>query len=84
MEHCWINQNAKLCLGLFDAGKKIHYPFNPTNKCLFLFAIKGSINVSGIKLPQRDAIGIWETDKIDIECNDDCEFLLIETPINQK
>jgi hypothetical protein len=22
MEHCWINQNSKLSLGLFDAGKK--------------------------------------------------------------
>jgi redox-sensitive bicupin YhaK (pirin superfamily) len=84
LEHCWINQNAKLSLGLFDAGKKINYTFNPLNKCLFIFAINGSINISGITLPQRDAIGIWDTDKIDIECTEDCEFLVIETPVNQK
>jgi len=84
MEHCWINQNAKLSLGLFDAGQKVSYTFNPTNKCLFLFAIKGSITVSGNQLPQRDAIGIWDTNQVDIVCDEDCEFLLIETPINQK
>lgn len=84
IEHCWINQNAKLSLGLFDKGNKIDYSFNPTNKCLFIFAIRGNINISGIDLPQRDAIGIWETDHITIDCVDDCEFLIIETPINQK
>jgi hypothetical protein len=84
MEHCWINQNSKLSLGLFDAGNKIDYSFNSINKCLFVFAIKGNINISGIDLSQRDAIGIWNTDKIEIGCTDDCEFLIIETPINQK
>jgi len=84
MDHCWINQNSKLSLGLFDAGNKINYSLNPTNKCLFLFAIKGSINISEIILPHRNAVGIWETDTIEIDCIDDCEFLIIETPINQK
>jgi quercetin 2,3-dioxygenase len=84
LSHCWINQNAKLSLGLFDAGKKTEYSFNPVNKCLFLFAIQGNILVSGNILLERDAIGIWDTDKIEIECMHDCEFLVIETPINQK
>ena len=84
MEHCWINQNSKLSLGLFDAGNKITYTLNPTNKCLFIFAIKGDISVSGTPLPQRDAIGVWETDKLEIDCTGNCEFLVIETPINQK
>lgn len=28
--HCWINQNAKLSLGLFDEGQKIEYTFGWT------------------------------------------------------
>jgi quercetin 2,3-dioxygenase len=83
-EHCWINQNARLSLGLFNKGERISYEFNPSNKCLFVFAIRGSISINGNKLPQRDAIGIWETDKIEIACDEDCEFLIIEAPINQK
>jgi quercetin 2,3-dioxygenase len=84
MEHCWINQNARLSLGLFDKGQSVNYELNPTNKCLFVFGIRGIITVGGNKLPQRDAIGIWETKKIEIVCDEDCEFLIVETPINQK
>src|SRR4051794_23371583 len=84
MEHCWINQNSKMSLGLFDAGRTTSYTFNPVNKCLFVFAIRGSLSINGTALPQRDALGIWDTDHIDITCNDAAEFLIIETPVNQK
>lgn len=82
--HCWINQNAKLSLGLFDAGQRLSYSLNPVNKCLFIFVIDGSLSVSGHPLPKRDAMGIWDTDKIDLACEQDCEFLIVETPVNQK
>jgi len=84
LEHCWINQNTKMELGLFDAGQHITYTFNPTNKCLFVFLIEGSIDISGNTLQKRDAIGIWDTDSITIQCTTQSEFLIIETPINQK
>ncbi len=84
LEHCWINQNSKLSMGLFDVGQTINYHFNPTNKCLFVFAIKGDIKIAGMVIKERDAIGIWQTDTIDISCLQDSEFLIIETPINQK
>jgi quercetin 2,3-dioxygenase len=73
-----------MSLGLFDAGQEITYTFNPNNKCLFLFAIRGRLHVSGHPLPERDAIGIWDTGSIGISCTDAVEFLLIETPVNQK
>lgn len=84
LDHCWINQNAKLSLGLYDKGQAVSYAFNPVNKCLFVFAIKGSISIGSNKLNERDAIGLWETNRITVQCDDDCEFLIIETPINQK
>src|SRR5215218_9328832 len=55
LEHCWINQNTKLSLGLFDTGQTLTYAFNPVNKCLFVFAIKGSLSINDTPLPQRDA-----------------------------
>lgn len=82
--HCWINQNAKLSLGLFDAGSQVEYSFAPANKCLFVFAIKGAITISGHALPQRDALGIWDTDTVSIHCDEAAEFLIVETPVNQK
>ncbi len=84
LEHCWINQNAKLSLGYFDKGQSIDYHFRPENICLFIFVISGSIAVNDIKIPGRDALGVWDTDNISIRCEEESEFLVIETVINQK
>ncbi|MFT4093309.1 MAG: pirin family protein [Niabella sp.] len=83
-EHCWINQNAKLSLGFFDKGHQVDYNFRQENMCLFIFTISGSIAVNGQSLPERDAVGIWDTGSIHISCEEESEFLIIETVINQK
>jgi quercetin 2,3-dioxygenase len=83
-DHCWINQNAKLSLGYYDQDREIQYNFNPVNKCIFLFLIKGSISVNGTHLKIKDGLGIWDTDKFSIHCLELSEFLIIETPVNQK
>ncbi|WP_290795076.1 pirin family protein [Flavihumibacter sp. UBA7668] len=82
--HCWINQNAALSLGYFDTGKSLSYQLNPVNKCLYLFVIEGSVQIGETILNERDAIGVWDTNKIDINCLTNAQFLLIETPVNQK
>jgi|SRR5450631_1367106 len=83
-EHCWINQNARLSLGYFEKGRQIQYAFNPENKCIFIFQIEGDMLVNDIELQKRNAIGVWETDQIFVDCKDNSEFLIIETPVNQK
>ena len=82
--HCWINQNARLSLGYFEQGREIEYGFNPENKCIFIFLIEGGLKVNGIDLEKRNAIGIWETDHVQILCREEAEFLIIETVVNQK
>lgn len=84
MEHCWINQSAKLSLGSFDTAQELTYRFSPANKCLFIFLLEGQIRVDGTDLHPRDAIGVWETDTVPIHCEAGADFLIIETPINQK
>lgn len=84
LQHCWINQNAKLSLGYFDTAQEVNYTFNPTNKCLYVFSIEGKIRVDGTDINERDAIGIWQTDSVSIHCDAGAHFLIIETPINQK
>lgn len=83
-EHCWINQNARLSLGLFDEAQMVTYTLNPVNKCLFLFVIDGAVNVQDQTVNKRDALGIWETGELQLHTLGSCEFLLIETPVNQK
>lgn len=84
MGHCWINQNAKLSLGYYEKNETINYRFNSVNKCVFVFCINGNVAVADKLLSDRDAIGIWDTDEIKINCEAGSEFLVIETPINQK
>jgi quercetin 2,3-dioxygenase len=80
--HCWINQNARLSLGHFDTGETIQYALNPLNKAVFVVNISGTITVAGQSLANRDAVGIWETDLIDIQTEGEVRFLVIEMPVN--
>ena len=84
MDHCWINQNAKLSLGYFDETTTINYTLNPINKCIFIFCIEGGLDIEKKRLSKRDAIGIWNTSEFTLKCEKDSEFIIIETPINQK
>lgn len=84
LEHCWINQNAKLSLGYFDSAQEVIYHLNPVNKCLFIFSIEGKIRVDGTDIGEKDAIGVWETTTVSIHCDSRSHFLVIEAPINQK
>lgn len=84
LEHCWINQNAKLSLGYFGKGAIGEYRFSRVNKCLFIFLIEGAVTINGAGLHERDALGVWNTDHVSIHCDEASEFLIIETPINQK
>ncbi|GAB2945423.1 pirin family protein [Hymenobacter coalescens] len=80
--HCWINQNARLSLGYFEAGQVVPYRLNPTNKCVFLFVIEGEVRIGAETVPARDALGLWDAAEFSIECATESQFLLIEVPIN--
>ena len=81
-EHCWINQNAKISLGYFDAGSTIEYKFSPLNKCVYIFVMEGVLNTANEKIGKRDAIGFWETDSIALQTEEETEFIVIELPVN--
>ncbi|MPR37262.1 pirin family protein [Salmonirosea aquatica] len=80
--HCWINQNARLMLGYFDADQSVTHSFRPLNMALFLFAIEGTLCVGDQTLNRRDGLGIWDTSELTIDCTTDARFLLMEVPIN--
>jgi hypothetical protein len=46
--------------------------------------IEGSVQVGDTILQERDAIGVWDTNKVELNCLTNAQFLLIETPVNQK
>ena len=82
VEHCWINQNAKISLASFKTGEPAVYTFNPLNKCVFLFILEGNVSIHGKSVGKRDAMGIWDTSEINIAIEQDASFVVIEVPVN--
>lgn len=81
-KHCWINQDAYIKLGNYTEEKTLNYQFTEENKCVYLFNIKGEIQIDGQIISPRDSIGIWGTNEISIHIKADSQFILIEAPIN--
>ncbi len=48
---------------------------------MYVFVIKGNVTVNDISLNERDGLGIWETDQLNITANTATEILLIEVPM---
>lgn len=78
----WIYQDAWFHLGKFDTGLKTDYTLKRKGNGVYVFVIKGSIQVNGQDLAERDGLGIWEVDKLDINTLTDAEVLLMEVPMN--
>jgi redox-sensitive bicupin YhaK (pirin superfamily) len=77
----WINQDARFALCNVDAGQQLSYHNGFENNGVFLVVINGSVEVDGIVLNKRDALGISETNSFNIHASADAELLAIEVPM---
>ncbi len=85
-EAVWINQDAWFSLGNFGKDFETIYTIKKEANGVYAFVINGEINVNGETLSKRDAIGIWNTNSINLKANSEAEILLIDVPmkINDK
>ena len=63
--------------------KRIHASYGSgfEKNGVFLVVVNGSIEVDGIVLHKRDALGISETNAFNIKASEDSELLAIEVPM---
>ncbi|WP_378187104.1 pirin family protein [Aquimarina sp. W85] len=78
----WIHQDAWFSLGQFDAGVEREYSLHNPKNGVYLFVLEGDIMCNDHSLHRRDAIGIWNTDRITIETTKASKVLLIEVPMS--
>ncbi|MHB8578425.1 MAG: pirin family protein [Ignavibacteriaceae bacterium] len=78
----YIHQNAAISLGKLEVGKSLLYNFSYKGNGVYLFVIKGKINLDGEELNEKDAAGIYETENFEITTSTGSEFVLIEVPMN--
>jgi len=76
-----INQDARFSLVDLEAGKSISYDLKWKNSGLYLFVIEGTVQTDGQSLSRRDALGISEAEKVNIEALENAQLLAIEVPL---
>lgn len=77
----WINQDAWFTLGNFEKGIRSEYKIKKVNNGVYVFVIEGEVTINEQLLGRRDALGIWETDAINIEASSNAQILLIDVPM---
>jgi redox-sensitive bicupin YhaK (pirin superfamily) len=82
-EGVWIHQDAWFYLSDFEANFSKKLALQKQGNGFYIMNIEGEIEVNGEKLEKRDAIGIWETNEIEIKANTNSRFLIMEIPMEQ-
>ncbi|BDB55877.1 pirin family protein [Flavobacterium ammonificans] len=82
-EGVWIHQDAWFYLSDFDKDFSKKLGLKKEGNGFYIMNIEGEIEVNGEKLEKRDAIGIWETNELEIKANSDSRFLIMEIPMEQ-
>lgn len=77
----WINQDARLSMGKFDADKQFDYKIKYPGNGAYVFIIDGDVEIDGTTLNRRDAIGISDTDSFGIAVKNEATILIIEVPM---
>ena len=78
----WIHQNAWMNLGDFTKNTDLNYTLKDKNNGVYVFMIEGEAAIDSQKLKKRDAMGIWETENINLKAQEGSKILLIEVPMN--
>ncbi|PTN09944.1 pirin family protein [Mangrovibacterium marinum] len=81
-EGVWVHQQAWFNLGNFTRETATSYKLHATNSGLYVFVLKGRVEVEGHELSDRDGLGIWETNSVKFKAEKDSQLLLMEVPMN--
>lgn len=79
----WIHQDAWFLQGTFDKDINQTYAVKRKENGVYLFVISGAIDVNGIRLDKRDAVGLWEVSHVDFKSLElGTEILLMDVPMS--
>jgi len=79
----WIHQDAWFHLGKFDKDFVTSYDLKKSGNGIYAFVLKGDFKIGNIDVNERDGLGIWDTQNIQIQAmSEDAEILLMEVPMS--
>lgn len=80
-EGTWIHQNAWIHMAQIEEGKKIKHKLNHPGNGIYFMVIDGTFQIGEHLVEQKDALGVWEIDSIDIISVNAGKILAIEIPM---
>lgn len=80
-EGVWIHQDAWFSMGKLDQGFTTEYNVKRKENGVYAFVISGKVTINGYALDTKDALGVWDTEKLDIQIDENAELLLMDIPM---
>ena len=81
-EHAlWIHQDAYISILNLEKESEFDYSIRIPGNGVFVFLIEGEISAYGNSLSARDAIGVSETENVQIQATNNSKVLFIEVPM---
>lgn len=80
-EGVWIHQDAWFSMGKLDQGFTTEYNVKRKENGVYAFVITGKVTINGYALDTKDALGVWDTEKLDIQVDENAELLLMDIPM---
>lgn len=78
----WIHQNAWFSIGIFDGERSFSYDIKREGNGVFAMVVEGSFTLGDQLLERRDAVGVWEVDRLNLVAkSDSAKILLIDVPM---
>ena len=77
----WIHQDAWFHIGKFTKGNTATYNIKKEGNGIYAFILEGEVEIQSEKLFERDGLGIWDTESIQIKATENARILLMEVPM---
>ena len=77
----WIHQQAYISIGNFSNETQTNYSMQQSQNGVYIMVIEGSIVLADQTLQHRDAIGLWNTNSVDMTITKNSKVLVVEVPM---
>jgi redox-sensitive bicupin YhaK (pirin superfamily) len=78
----WIYQNAWFFMGDLSTGWQHDYTLKAAENGVYIMVIEGNVTIENESLSKRDAIGISNTQAVNIKADTNAKILIMDIPMN--
>lgn len=78
----WLHQDCWMSMGELGEGFRGEYALHGRVQGVYIFVLTGSLRVGGALLGERDALGVWDTEAVELVAEAGSKVLLIEVPMS--